>query len=142
MYRLVSLLLIPFFVLGQSLPHSHAGTGVSGPSDHALRPHVHVHGHDDDHDNQHRHADEVETTSQNCQSLSTADHDSDAVYFAASSQSVTRSAGALPVDVFMTTWIVGFVPLPVDTRSRYRTEDPPDRHTTLAIYLLTASLRL
>lgn len=142
MDRLISLLLIPFFVLGQALPHSHAGIGVAESSDHALRPHVHVHGHDHDHDEHYGHADDVKTPSQFGQLLSTADHDSDAVYFAASTQLVTRSAEALPVDVLATNLVAGFVPLTLDSGSRFRASDPPDCHATLPIYLLTASLRL
>ncbi|EMI57509.1 hypothetical protein [Rhodopirellula sallentina] len=63
MIRLVSLLLIPLFVLGHALPHSHAGTGVVEPDGHSIRAHIHLagghhHGHDhanDDHD----HADSI-----------------------------------------------------------------------------------
>ena len=45
--RVLSTVLI-FPLLGSQLPampHSHAGTGISEPNDHAARPHVHLHGH-------------------------------------------------------------------------------------------------
>lgn len=142
MNRLLSLLLIPFFVLGQALPHSHAGTGVAESSDHALRPHVHLHGHEHAHDDHHDHADSDESPSRIDLLLPADDHDSDAVYLAASAQSLTRVSGSLAVDVHLADWAAIPMPITVDTRSRYRTSDPPDRYATLPIYLLTASLRL
>ncbi len=44
MRNLLSLLLIPLAVLGQCLPHSHAGIGTGGMDDHASRSHVHISG--------------------------------------------------------------------------------------------------
>lgn len=146
MNRFLSLLLIPFFVLGQCLPHSHASSGVAEPDGHALRPHVHLHGHvhDDVHarDDHHEHADEGESTSPNDSLAPAAEHDSDAVYLVASGQSLTRTSGAIGIEVHSADWVAFSVPITVDVRSRWRTSDPPDRYRTLPIYLLTASLRL
>ncbi len=142
MDRFLSLLLIPFFVLGQCLPHTHAGTGVAEPSGHALRPHVHLHGHEHAHVDHHGHADASESPPPNDLLLPAEEHDSDAVYLAASAQSLTRASGSLAVDVHSTDWVAVSMPMAVDTRSRYRTNDPPDRYATLPIYLLTASIRL
>jgi hypothetical protein len=142
MNGLLSLLLIPFFVLGQTLPHSHAGTDVAESSGHALRPHVHLHGHEHSHDDHHKHADESDTTSPWDLLSPTAEHDSDAVYLAASGQLVTRVCGAFGLDFDSTDWGAVSLPIVVDTRSRTGTSDPPDRYATLPIYLLTASLRL
>ncbi len=142
MNRFLSLLLIPFFVLGQCLPHSHAGSGVAEPDGHALRPHVHLHGHDHAHDSDHEYLDESESTSSSDSLSPAAEHDSDAVYLVASGQSLTRTSGAIGIEVHSADWVAFSVPITVDVRPRWRTSDPPDRYRTLPIYLLTASLRL
>jgi len=142
MNGLLSLLLIPFFVLGQALPHSHAGTGVAESSGHALRPHLHLHSHEHSHGDHHEHADESDATSPSDLLSPAAEHDSDAVYLAASGQLLTRVSGSFGIDVHTTDWVAVSLPIVVDTRSRMRTSDPPDRYATLPIFLLTASLRL
>ncbi|TWU22393.1 hypothetical protein Pla52o_34490 [Novipirellula galeiformis] len=149
MIRFVSLLLIPFFVLGQALPHSHAGTSVAEPDGHALRPHLHLHSHDHHHGDEthhHDHADRhagEEDLAADAQGISPApDHDSDALYLAASEQSLTRHSQSITIEVQAADWDVFIVPYEVDTRCRYRTSDPPDPMAALPIYLLTASLRL
>ncbi|PAY16878.1 hypothetical protein CKO51_24380 [Rhodopirellula sp. SM50] len=142
MTRFLSLLLIPFFVLGQCLPHSHAGSGVAEPDGHGLRPHVHLHGYDHAHDDHHEHVDEGDSVSPNDSLSPAAEHDSDAVYLAASGQSLARTSGSIGLEVHSAEWGVCSVPLTVDIRARCRTGDPPDRYRTLPIYLLTASLRL
>lgn len=144
MNRLLSLLLIPFFVLGQCVPHSHAGSGVAEPDGHALRPHVHLHGHvhDDVHAHEHADEDEDESTSPSDSLSPAAEHDSDAIYLVASGQSLTRTSGAIGIEVHSADWVAFSVPITVDVRPRWRASDPPDRYATLPIYLLTASLRL
>ena len=136
MNRLLSILLIPLFVLGHALPHSHAASGVAEPDGHALRPHVHLHGH------VHAHDGEGESTSPNDSLSPAAEHDSDAVYLVASGQSLTRNSGAIGIEVQLADWVAFSVPLTVDVRPRWRCSDPPGRYGTLPIYLLTASLRL
>ncbi|MCO8123334.1 hypothetical protein NHH03_16410 [Stieleria sp. TO1_6] len=138
MNRLLSILLIPLFVLGPALPHSHAGSGVAEPDGHALRSHVHLHGHD----HAHEHADEDESTSPSDSLSPAAEHDSDAIYLVASGQSLTRTSGAIGIEVHSADWVAFSVPITVDVRPRWRASDPPDRYATLPIYLLTASLRL
>lgn len=142
MNRFLSLLLIPFFVLGQCLPHSHAGSGVAEPDGHALRSHVHLHVHDHAHDSDHEHLDETESTSPSDSLSPAAEHDSDAVYLVSSGQSLARTSGSIGIEVDSTDWVAFSVPLTVDVETRWRTSDPPDRYRTLPIYLLTASLRL
>jgi hypothetical protein len=146
MNRVLSLLLIPLFVLGQCLPHSHAGSGVAEPDDHALRPHLHLHGHAHDgvhaHDDHHQHASEDDSASQDALLSPAAEHDSDAVYLAASSHSLTRASGTIGLEFHSADWVAFSDPLPVNLRPGWRTSDPPDRYRTLPIYLLTASLRL
>ena len=148
MSRFVSLLLVPFFVLGQCLPHSHAETGVAEPDGHALRPHVHLHSHGHSHDDHDEHGDDDErgeasdSTSSSDVLLPAADHDSDAVYLASSGQLLTRSSGAFGIKVPLADRVNLSPPIVVDTRLRRSTSDLPDRYATVPIYLLTASLRL
>ncbi len=60
----ISLILIPMCLFGQGLPHSHGGSDISEPADHAVRPHVHLyasrphHDHENgvEHDHHHAHA--------------------------------------------------------------------------------------
>ncbi|GAA4463630.1 hypothetical protein [Novipirellula rosea] len=149
MIRFVSLLLIPFFVLGQALPHSHAGTGVAEPEGHAVRPHLHLHSHDHhhdgeshDHDHADRHAGEDDLAADAEGILPASDHDSDALYLTASGQSLTRHSQSFEIDVYAANLDASTLPVVVDTRCRYHASVPPDPLATLPIYLLTASLRL
>ncbi|MFG0261361.1 MAG: hypothetical protein ACF788_03125 [Novipirellula sp. JB048] len=152
MVRFVSLLLIPFFVLGQALPHSHAGTGMVEPDGHALRPHLHLHSHDHHHhhgDEHHHHHAEVQDPGAQAAGISAGifpvpDHDADALYLAASGPPLTPPSPSIPIEVPVAGWDALITPLATgfDAQRRYRTSDPPDPLTTLPIYLLTASLRL
>ncbi|MGB7324810.1 MAG: hypothetical protein WBD31_08050 [Rubripirellula sp.] len=149
MNRFVSLLLIPMFMLGHALPHSHAGTAVVEPDGHSLRPHIHVsggHHHDhDDHDHGHHHAGDPSQTE--CPEdagtnslLAPTDHDSDAIYLVDSDWTMSRTVAAPRVDLVTGAWSM---PAPSVTRAQLRVgDDPPDRYAGLPIYLLTASLRL
>lgn len=141
MHRFISLLLIPFFVLGQGLPHAHAGTGVAAPDRHAARPHVHWSGHDHGHHDHDVHAAELESAG-GCSLLPSSEHDSDAVYLAASTGSATRLSGVVLFDVCSLNQGAGIASLDNGLRMWCRCGDPPDRFATLPIYLLTASLRL
>ena len=160
MNRLVSLLLIPFFVLGQAMPHTHAGTGVTEPNGHDLRPHVHLngythghhhpHGHAHSHDDDHNHAAprEQASTGERAGPISrlipSTDHDSDTIYFAASGDCLTRVLASLSGEVDAADSVVMALlwPIAVEARLRACTCGPPDRYATLPIYLLTASFRL
>lgn len=164
MKQLVSLLLIPMIVLGQAMPHSHAGTGVAESDDHASRPHLHLsighsHHHDADHaDHEHDHG-TIKTEADDFASSGYSlpiEHDSDAIYLAQHIASHIRSVAKHHVDtgdcVFAETldW-------------NHRTYSPkvlssvtPDRYAATAeryaataeryagppIYLLVASLRI
>ncbi|WP_345684731.1 hypothetical protein [Novipirellula caenicola] len=145
MIQFVSLLLIPFFVLGQALPHSHAGTGVAQPDGHALRPHVHMHSHAHHHGDEtdhHHDADEKDVAADVEGIVPAADHDSDALYLTASGQSLTRHSQSFEIDVYAANLDASTLPVMVDTRCRYHASVPPDPLAALPIYLLTASLRL
>lgn len=147
MNRLVSLLLVPFFVLGQALPHSHAGTGVLQPDGHSTRAHFHlVVGHHQDHDYEHDHhhtGDQAEAGHSESAALSVpGDHDSDAIYLADTDWTVSRTVSAPQVDSTAVVW-TSFVPsVGREVRLCCRMEHPPDRDAGLPIYLLTGSLRL
>ncbi|WDQ18076.1 hypothetical protein [Rhodopirellula sp. P2] len=154
MNRFLSLLLIPFFVLGQASPHSHAGSGVVEPEGHANRPHVHLlasQSHDEDgHHHGHSHfggdddASEDGDGETNGVSLSSlpADHDSDAVYLGQSGTAVARSSMILDIDlaclVFASSEAVCW---PLEGQSRVH-HSFLDRGSPLPIYLLVRSLRI
>ena len=155
MRLLVSLLLIPVFVLGQMLPHSHAGSGVAEPDGHSIRPHIHLRGHhhdaevqgDDEHHG-HRHDGgehcESEHASENSPiGLSEpTEHDSDAVYLPESDWSASRSL-ANDVELPSVPQARGGGANFFATRPIIRVAaHPPDRDSKLPVYLFTASLRL
>ena len=151
MRPLISLLLIPFFVLGQSLPHSHAGTGVVHSSDHDARPHVHFSGghshdnrhveasHNHDHESVHSESVGVSGIGVSCPPF---DHDSDAIYLPSSTSFASRVVVSDPMD-----WVSD------DARiycwSEFEVEPKPggriavsQRNAGIPIYLLVASLRI
>ncbi len=148
MNRIVSLLLIPFFVLGQALPHSHAGSGITEPDGHAERPHVHVSKHDHDHGNgngAHSHSEHQSEEGNAIDSdvvTSANEHDSDAVYLIASSDLMTLPTHSTAVDGLVANWQVAAIPLAAKSECQFHSGAPPNRYATLPIFLLTASLRL
>jgi hypothetical protein len=158
MGRIVSLLLIPMFMLGQALPHSHAGSGVAEPECHSRRPHVHLdfdhhHASDgDDHDHHHasddhghHHSGQQGDTSDTDSSAAFSiplDHDSGAVYFTQTDWTTTRTVASLKVDSSDLLWTSIASLFVCDPRMRNRLSDPPDRYWPRPIYLLTASFRL
>jgi len=151
MRSLISLLLIPFFVLGQVLPHSHAGTGVGQPSDHAARLHVHVPGGHSHHHHHHRtgqnhhHDDDAGVTDKVdengfCGLL--IDHDADAIYLAASTRLVVRVVAADRVDASSDAAVIDcWLEREIQPRPGGRIA-PPERHAGVPIYLRIASLRI
>ena len=151
MRSLISLLLIPLFVLGQPLPHSHAWTGVEQPSDHAARPHVHLPGGHSHHPNQveasHHHdgkadhSDSVDKvrTGFSCPPIC---HDTNAIYLAAATGSASRVVVTEQVDLACAEVIVDCLferavqPKPGGWIA------PPERFADVPIYLRVASLRI
>ena len=143
MFRTLNLILIPFFVLGPALPHSHAGSGIVAPDGHELRPHVHLYGHDHHtHDDGHCHHADDDDQSRGDSLESSADHDSDAIYLASSDQSLSRSCGNQRDDLGTTHWVSAVVVFRAGFNAALRADDPPDRCRTLPIYVLTRSMRL
>lgn len=151
MNRLLSLLLIPFFVLGQALPHSHAGIGVHQPDDHAARPHVHLSGghshHHDCDDHSHSHADQVASTNpvdsvQTDVSATPVEHDSDAIYLAQSNSFPVRASAIGQLSFATVGTLVEYLsdrPVPSGVCC---SKQSLDRSAGLPIYLLVNSLRL
>jgi len=153
MKRLVSLLLIPMFMLGQPLPHSHAGAGVDQPDDHAARPHVHLA--QQDHHHGHSHAEpEMEADDHRDDSgVSDADegiaaifglngHDDNAFYLA----NLTLSHHRLSFGGEQNHFAVVQYNVPEYFGCRPMSGPqflvPSQRYSSLPIYLLMASLRL
>lgn len=152
MYRLLAILLMPFFVVGNSLAHSHGS--AAHPSQSQGRAHFHVgstfqqghehhshghshHGHSHSHDQDHA-SDESRTGPVE----KPVEHDSDAFYFVAADFVVTTSDRT---SIEVSSYAI------VETVEDYLAEiRPPDRRdlrirsTTpeLPLYLLHAALRL
>ena len=148
MNRLLSILLIPLFVLGHALPHSHAGSGMAEPDDHAARPHWHLFGgHSSDHCDHdqecHGHDHEGDVDSDGGDVLSTPDdHDSDAVYLTHADASLNRLSASKQIDTPISCGLVEFCG-DCPNRTAFGFAKPlPDRPAELPIYLLIASLRL
>lgn len=160
MNRLVSLLLIFSLLLVQALPHSHAGSGVVEPGDHASRPHIHLSLHGDSHGHSHGqhpgvahshsahshhdssdHLDElVEGGASYLYGVS--DHDHDAIYIAGSTFSRHRLTAN-----GVSTHFISPHGLMAERFCHQRTSESevstsPLRQRPLPIYLLIASLRL
>ncbi|MEM8666172.1 MAG: hypothetical protein AAGG48_01565 [Planctomycetota bacterium] len=149
MRSLVSLLLLPLFVLGQVLP-SHAGSHAFEADGHANRPHLHfgghhhhgvTHHHGGAHDRHHEdhEIDDLQTANLVITSLG---HDSDAIY-------LPESRG-LAIRVLSTEIDLLAVPrnmasdgqLFVRSHCISIASHPMDLAAALPVYLLIASLRL
>lgn len=146
MHRLITLLLIPIFLLGRPMPHSHAGTGIAEPNGHNLRPHIHLHSdhhwHDHDHQSHDRSSDKAGEQEHSVDLLLVAEHDADAVYFVSETCSEWKQSGA---SIVQTLGVTSFNVVPArrpERECRYHQWHPPDFSGELPIYLLTASLRL
>jgi len=150
MNRFLSLLLIPFFVLGQALPHSHAGGGVDEPDGHAVRPHVHLsalHSHGDHHHDGDHHHHDVNDDDQgddfgNGLSSLPGDHDSDAIYLGKSTSTVSRSSTIAKLNLSYDRPIITGLADRQETRASPCELASQDRSVGLPIYLLVRSLRL
>ena len=163
MRPLISLLLIPFFVLGQSLPHSHAGTGASHSGDHGARPHVHFlggHSHDNRHVEASHHHDRQadhhrkgghDREEDHSELVGVAgigvycpavDHDANAIYLPTSTSFASRVVVSDHIDwVSDDSQIYCWLELEVQPKPGGRIA-PPRRNAGIPIYLLVASLRI
>ncbi len=160
MRNILTILLIPLFMLGQCWPHSHTGSSSYLSNAHSSRPHVHLAGghrhndelsaeeHVDDHSEcgePHSHADiahETEGASTCIDFSARADHDSDAIYLSSSSFAVNLTGAAYEVDSSGDAWTTQVPPSACNLRLGHRISHPPDRLAQLPIFLLIGVLRL
>lgn len=152
MYRCVSLILIPMFLLGHGLPHSHTGSSVVEPNGHSLRPHVHVfsghhHSHDDEEHGDEEHSDsrldaKLAATGASAYLTVPSDHDSDAIYCSTAGWTVSRSIAKTQLDCPTPVWTLPSLSIVPVLRTGYRFQSLLDRYAKQPIYLLIASLRL
>jgi hypothetical protein len=156
MHRLVAILLIPIFVVGNSFAHSH-GSAAHSPASHQ-RAHIHVggddhhehghaaHGHDHGHKRHgehHPHEDEHESNGAQQEPIAPpVDHDSDAIYLVAS-DFATTSTGRVSIELdyqlALPQFGVSFVDSPAKIPCPQPHKSPPFE---LPLYLLHAALRL
>lgn len=143
MSRVVAFLLIPLCLMGQPMPHAHAG--LAGKDHHDGRNHVHLghrhhHSHGAGHRHHHHHDDDARP--QGCSEL--PDHDADAVFLGDLSAGDPLKRVAAPQwDLVIDVSRALLVPLIAVDRVRCRyVVDPPDPSSGTPVYLQTASLRI
>ena len=152
MHRLIAILLIPFFVVGNSFAHSHGAAAHLSPS-HG-RAHIHVgsapkHGHSDEshghshHDHDHSHGqDHASDDSKPAPLEKSVDHESDAVYVTAADFMVTTS-DRMSIEDDSCAVVETDEDYFSGIRSPSRLDRPPLVTTTeQPLYLLHAALRL
>jgi len=154
--RLLCLVLIPMLMHGNALAHSHAGTGVDEPSDHAACPHIHWpfehhhHARGDSHDHDRGSNAPHASSKPTCPAESGAviplavEHDANAIFLGTHHPIF---APAFPVGNATSDCELGRSEgmgaiLPRLLPSPRRSPLPPDRYAGLPIYLQVASLRL
>lgn len=156
MRRFVSLLLIPLYLIGAPMPHSHCGTGVVEPNNHATQPHLHLagghdhsHSHSASHGHQHSaaldHHDDEDSGSTGSEPSVTprTDHDADALYLTDQTSDGRRHVVEPPTGAFALQAIV----VDDDRLGRQKAHfkwawPPPDADGGLPIYLRISSLRI
>lgn len=158
MFRLVAILLIPIFVVGNSFAHSHGSAAHSPASQ--QRAHIHVGGDDrhehshaaqshnhhsehHSHEGGHGHDDEPENSGAQQEPIAPpVDHDSDAIYLVAS-DFATTSTGRVSIEVdsqlALPQFGVSFINSPAKILCPQPHKSPPSE---LPLYLFHAALRL
>ena len=159
MHRLIAILLIPFFVVGNSLAHSHGSAAHQSPSQGRAHIHVgsapqhahnheshghshHEHGHGHDHHSKTSEQKQKRDDSKPAPIEKTVDHESDAVYVATADYVVTTSAristemGSCDVVESVEDYLS--CTRPNSWHERPPLASPPE----LPLYLLHAALRL
>ena len=158
MRRFVSLLLIPLCLFGAPMPHSHHGTSVAEPNNHAMQPHLHLaggHNHGHPHsashghrhsaalDHHHDHEEDSGATGSDPGVAPLTDHDADALYLTEQTSDGRRHVVEPPTGAYAMQAIV------VDDDRLGRQEahlkwawPPPDADGGLPIYLRISSLRI
>lgn len=158
MNRLIALMLIPLFVVGNSFAHSHGSPALSSQG--YERAHIHVgsashhdgsheshdHAHGHSHHDQHQHSHEEDHGCDDTKSTPAGtadDHDSDAIYLV--SVDLTLNCGdRTSVEADVQAWVhsanSSFVDLPARIQHPQLDHSPPPKR--LPLYLLNAALRL
>lgn len=141
MNRLMAILLMPLFVVGNSFAHSHGKFTHQSPGESHAHLHVgsaqhHKHSHHDHHGHDHE-SDESESAP-----VAPLEHDSDAVYLVAA-DFVYTACERISIEV-ETQYFVGTVPCLLKDFRPYSLRDRSSHATTtqLPLYLLQAALRL
>ncbi|XZE22703.1 hypothetical protein SH449x_002642 [Pirellulaceae bacterium SH449] len=145
MNRFVAILLIPFFLVGHALAHSH-GTAAHPSANHG-RAHIHVasaphHGHHSHESDDHHQGSDHESDEQKSAPVTPVEHDSDAIYVASADDAYT-STDRVSIELGSSVYVDA--PLCILNESR-----PPAVHpclltastSGLPLYLLHAALRL
>ncbi len=150
MYRLLVILLLPFFVVGNSLAHSHGSAAHPSPSEgrahfHFVSAHQHVHDHHSHGHSHHRHSHDHDQKSEDSKAApieQPIDHDSDAVYIAALDFMATTSDRTL-IEARSFCVVEAVEDYFARIRPSIRRDHPQLATTTeLPLYLLHAALRL
>jgi hypothetical protein len=159
MNRLIAILLMPLFVVGNSLAHSHSTAVHQSPGE--GRAHFHVgsapqhghHNHDShehanhdhhgpDHDGDDHESDDHESDEPESEPVAPVEHDSDAVYVFAA-DFVFTACDRVYVEIDAHAFVGTVVCLLTDFRPSVLLDRPPlATITQLPIYLLHAALRL
>ncbi len=156
----ISLLLIPMCLFGQGLPHSHGGSDIGEPADHAVRPHVHLHAsrphHDHGngvaHDHHHANAGKHHSHHRGAKKplkapafMAETDHDADAFYLEVTVPSTARKAQVKSAVASQYTDSGNSHrpgPVAVLGVSGHSGAAPPGYYPVLPILLRTSSLRI
>ena len=149
MNRLIAILLIPLFVVGNSLAHSHSTAAHPSPGD--GRAHFHFgsaphHGHDHHDSHEHakhdHHGHHHESDEPGSAPVAPVEHDSDAVYVAAADFMFT-ACDRISIEIDKHAFVGTVDCLLTDFRPPVLRDRPPLATTTqLPLYLLHAALRL
>lgn len=158
MYRLIAILLIPMFVVGNSFAHSHGSAahsseghgrthlhlGNSSHHDSSHESHDHAHGHSHHDHHQHSHVEDHCHKDADSTPLEVpADHDSDAIYLV--SFDLALNCGDRPsiendAQALVHTTYFSFADLRASIQRPQVDNSPPLQR--LPLYLLNAALRL
>jgi len=158
MYRLIAILLIPMFVVGNSFAHSHGSAahsseghgrthlhvGNSSHHDSSHEPHDHAHGHSHHDHHQHSHVEDHCHKDADSTPLEVpADHDSDAIYLV--SFDLALNCGDRPsiendAQALVHNTDFSFADVRASIQRPQADHSPPLQR--LPLYLLNAALRL
>jgi hypothetical protein len=145
MVRVLALLLIPLLFIGPAMSHSHSD-GMGGvPIDHDSRPHFHLHSHGHSHDDRHphhgRHTSDTEQSNELAKISPVSDHDSDAIYLAAT-DTVLGSSESFNISLISTGWSVHLGQICCESANPHPIMGPPRLSGYPSVYILHSSLQI